>query len=64
MDITKFLGLTKKSAQDLAEKNNLVFRLIRIDQESFFTYPSNSEHRNDRICIEIEKGQVVKASLQ
>lgn len=60
----RFIGLTKKGAQDLAEKQSLVFRLIRIDQESYFNYPPETEHRTDRICVEIENGQVIKAILQ
>lgn len=58
----EFMGLTKKSAQNVAEARNLVFRLISIDGEPFFGYPEDS--RDDRICVEIEDGKVTKASLQ
>jgi hypothetical protein len=54
-----FIGLTKKRAQDKAEVLNLIFRLIRIDNESYLDYPSDK--RDDRICVEIDKGAVTKA---
>jgi hypothetical protein len=57
-----FIGKSKKAAQDLAEKKNMIFHLVRIDQEAFFDYPS--EVRDDRVCIEIEQGKVVRASIQ
>lgn len=57
-----FLGLTKKNAQDKAEKSNLIFRLIRSDQETFFTYPG--DNRSDRVCIEIDQGKVTKVSFR
>jgi hypothetical protein len=57
-----FLGLTKKGAQDRAEALNLVFRLISIDGESYFSYPE--DQRQDRICVEITGGKVTKAVLQ
>ena len=57
-----FIGLSKTGGQDLAEKRNMIFHLVRIDDEMFFDYPS--EVRDDRVCIEIEQGKVVKASIQ
>jgi hypothetical protein len=57
-----FLGLTKKGAQDKAEAKNLIFRLIRKDEQTFFSYPT--DNRIDRICVEIDKGQVTKAVFQ
>jgi len=57
-----FLNLSKKTAQDLAEKKNIIFHLIRIDGEMFFDYPS--EVRDDRVCIEIEGGKVIRAVIQ
>jgi hypothetical protein len=62
MDIQIFLGLTKRSAQNLAEQNSLLFHLIRIDGEDFFSYPK--EARTDRVCVEIDKGAVSKATIQ
>lgn len=58
---TQYLGLTKKKAQDLAEAKNFVFRLIRIDDEQFFSYPADPG--NYRVCCEIEKGVVIKATI-
>jgi len=57
-----FIGLSKKRAQDVAEAKNMIFRLIKSDGEDFLSYPEDV--RNDRICIELEGGKVVKASIQ
>lgn len=54
-----FLGLTKMASQNRAESNNLIFRLIRIDARPMFSMPLDK--REDRVCIEIENGEVVKA---
>lgn len=59
-----FLGLTKKRAQDLAEAKNMIFRLIRIDEEQFLPYPPPEEALTDRICVEIDKSKVTKATIQ
>lgn len=59
-----FLGLTKTGAMDKAEQKNFIFRLIRIDEKSFFSYPDVDKHRADRVCIEIDKGAVTKATFQ
>jgi len=58
----QYLGLTKKRAQDKAENNNLIFRLIRKDEEPFMNYPT--DNRTDRICVEIDKGEITKAVIQ
>lgn len=57
-----FLGLSKKGAQNKAEALNMIFRLIRIDGESYYTYPEDT--RTDRICVELDGGKVTKASVQ
>ena len=62
MDTNSFIGLSKKSAQNKAETLGLLFHLIRIDEENYFNYPD--EKRTDRICIEIDKAQVSKATIQ
>ena len=60
-----FMGLTKQSAQNLSEAKNMIFQLISIDGEPFFSYPSVDDPvRTDRVFVEIEKGKVVKASIQ
>lgn len=58
----KYIGLTKKSAQNKAEMENIIFRLIRIDDKSFLSYPEDV--REDRICVEIDKGTVSKATIR
>ena len=62
MEANQFLGMSKKRAQDMAEGKNMIFRLIRIDGENFYPYPE--DQRTDRICVEIDNGQVTKASIQ
>jgi hypothetical protein len=62
MNANDFLGKTKKGAQDYAESKNMIFRLIRIDSENFMSYPE--ETLTDRVCIEIDKGKVTKATIQ
>ena len=57
-----YIGLTKRGAQDKAEKNSFVFRLIRINKEPFMDYPTDV--RTDRICIEIDDGVVSVATIQ
>lgn len=58
----KFVGLTKMEARRLAENHNLIFRLIRNNKEKFFDYPEDM--RDDRICVELNNGAVVKAVVQ
>jgi hypothetical protein len=47
MEAEKFVNLSKKRAQDLAEANYMIFRLISVDGEPFFSYPEDI--RTDRI---------------
>jgi len=56
-----FLGMTKKDSQGKAERYNFIYRLIRVDDRNFLPYPDDT--RDDRICIEIDKGRVTKASI-
>ena len=58
----KFVGLSKKDAQNLAEIFNMIFRLVRVDERKILSYPE--DQRTDRICVEIEKNKVVKAVVQ
>jgi hypothetical protein len=62
MEANQFLGMSKKRAQDAAEGKNMIFRLISVDGEPFFSYPEDV--RTDRICVEIDNGKVSKASIQ
>lgn len=60
----QFISLSKKSAQNLADRYNLIFRLVSVDGEKFFGYPEETDIRTDRICVEIEKGFVIKAEIR
>jgi hypothetical protein len=62
MNEETFLNLSKKAAQDVAEKSNLIFRLVSIDGKRFLGYPEDV--RDDRVCIELENNKVTKALLQ
>lgn len=62
VDPSIFLGLTKKRSQDLSEAKSLVYRLVSIDGEQYLGYPEDT--RDDRVCIVIEKGTVVEATIQ
>lgn len=56
-----FIGLTKKSAQNLAEAQNLIFRLVSVDGEPFLGWPEDI--LDDRICVEIVDGKVARARV-
>jgi len=62
MKASDFVGLSKTSAEDLADRLGIIYRLISVDGSPFFSYPEDK--RDDRICVELEKGKVVKASVQ
>lgn len=62
VDPSIFLNLTKKRSQDLCEAKNLVYRLVSIDSEEYLGYPEDA--RDDRVCVVIEKGLVVEATIQ
>jgi hypothetical protein len=61
-DANIFLGLSKKGAQDKAEQFNLIFRLVSVDGKLLLGYPEDT--RDDRVCVEIQAGAVVKATIQ
>jgi hypothetical protein len=56
-----YLGLGKRTAQNKAEGENLIFRLVRVDQETILGYPE--DFRDDRLCVEIDNEKVTKAVL-
>ena len=62
MRASDFLNISKKRAQDLAESNYLIFRLVSVDDEIILGYPTDK--RDDRICVEIKNEKVVQASIQ
>ena len=57
-----FIGLSKKSAQDLADRMNFIFRLVSVNGEPYLGKPEDC--RNDRICIDITDGKVSAAVIQ
>jgi len=59
----KYIGMEKRRAQNEAEADNLIFRLIMADGEEFLPFPKEDERRTDRICVEIERNKVVKATI-
>ena len=62
IDTNQFMGMTKRLAQNLAESKNLIFRLIRIDNRDFMSYPEDK--RDDRICVEIDNSVITKVVIQ
>jgi len=58
----QYLNLSKRSAQNLAEAQNFLFRLISVDGDPFMPYPEDT--RDDRVCIEITAGKVSKVVFQ
>jgi hypothetical protein len=61
MDVTCVVGMSKKEAQNFAEMNNLIFRLMTIDNEKYLESPV--DQRDDRLCVDIEKGRVTRALI-
>ena len=62
MTADDFISLSKKGSQNLAEAKNLIYRLIKVDDEDYFSYPEDT--RTDRVCVWIEKGKVSKAEIK
>lgn len=62
MEAADFIGLSKKGAQNLAEVNNMIFRLVSVDERNILGLPE--DERLDRVCVEIEKGKVTRATIQ
>jgi len=62
MNSEQFIGLGKKDAQNLADRMNLIFRLIRIGDKEFFEYP-DGEGCGDVVCVEIDNLKVTKAVI-
>lgn len=56
-----FLGKSKWQAQGKAEANNLIFRLIRIDDRAMFSMPADK--RDDRVCVEIDNAEITKVTF-
>lgn len=62
MQADTFIGKSKKEAQDIAEKANLIFRLVSVDGNNRLGWPEDK--REDRICVELNAGKVIKAEIQ
>jgi hypothetical protein len=60
--VEDYMGKTKNGAQNKAEAQSMVFRLIRIDDRNFFDYPEDT--RTDRVCVELDNGEVTKVVFQ
>lgn len=58
----QFIGLSKTMGQNKSEKLNLIFRMIRVDNEKFFDYPEDV--RTDRVCVELDGGKIVIAVIR
>lgn len=61
VDANTYIGLGKRPAQNKAERDNLIFRLIRVDGENLLPYPDDK--RDDRICVEMDNEKVSKATI-
>lgn len=61
MNAEKFVGLSKKAAQNLAEENNMIFRLVSVDGKQYLGRPTDT--RDDRVCIEINDRLVTSATI-
>lgn len=61
-DVSVLLGMGKRQSQNKVEELNMIYRLIRVDNESIQSYPEDV--RSDRVCVEIENGKVVRAVVQ
>jgi hypothetical protein len=64
MNLSQVLGMPKKDAQNFAEMNNLIFRLMYLDGEIYLGEPEPEDVRNDRLCVKIAKGKVIDAEIK
>lgn len=61
--VSAVIGMPKKDAQNLAERMNMIFRLMSVDGKVFLG-PPQDPGRDDRLCVELENGRVSKAEVQ
>ena len=59
IDTNRYIGLGKRRAQNLAEADNLVFRLVSSNGEVILGRPDDVQP--DRLCVVIEGDQVKEA---
>jgi hypothetical protein len=60
---SEWIGLSKHKGQDLCEARNMIFRLLSVDGEAYFSMPDESEKRTDRVCVDIVDTRIVKAII-
>lgn len=59
INTNRYIGIGKRHAQNLAEHDNLVFRLVSANGETILGVPDNVQV--DRLCVIIENDRVAKA---
>ena len=59
MNTDNFIGRGKREAQNMADRANLIFRLVSADGEVVLGMPTDI--REDRLCVEVVADRVVKA---
>ena len=59
IDANKYIGMGKRRAQNLAELDNLTFRLVSSNGELMLGKPEDV--RTDRLCVVIDNDQVKEA---
>ena len=57
-----YIGLEKRAAQNKAERDNMIFRLVSVNGEKMFGPPE--DQRTDRICCIIQDNRVEDAYVQ
>jgi hypothetical protein len=62
MNVSHVVGMPKKDAQNFAEMNNLIFRVLSVDDMTFLGEPPDV--REDRLCVKIVKNKVVEANIK
>lgn len=54
-----FIGMEKRAAQNKAERENMIFRLVSVDGEKYLGAPE--DQRIDRICCELIGNRIFDA---
>lgn len=60
--VQEYIGMEKRAAQNKAEKQNLIFRLVSVDGRKMLGMPE--DQCPDRICITIDNGVVSSAEMR
>ena len=65
MTANEFVGMEKRAAQNLAERKNMIFRLVSADGETMLGWPPEGEDkRDDRVCCIVQDSCVVQAEIR